>query len=58
MRNFYVNIKQEMIYAETVWAESKDVAEYKAIRNASKLGIEKWNSGKVKVFSEKERKTI
>ena len=54
MRKFYVNIKKEMIYAETVWAESKDMAEYKVIRNAALKGVENWNSGKLKVYSEKE----
>lgn len=55
MRKFYVNIKKEMIYAETVWAESKDIAEYKVIRNAALKGVENWNSGKLKVYSEKEK---
>lgn len=56
MKKFYVNIKKEMIYAETVWAESKDIAEYKVIRNAARKGVQNWNNGRLSVYSEKEKK--
>lgn len=58
MKKHYVNIRQEMIFAKTVWAENKEHAIFKVSQEASKKGVGNWNKGRAQIFCEKEKKQI
>lgn len=45
MKKYYVNIKQEKIFVAEIWAESKEVAVFKANKLAEKREDE-WRDGR------------
>ena len=54
MKDFYVNLRQEMIFADTVKAENKEHAVFKAYNKAIEKGVINWNEGLLKVFCEEK----
>ncbi len=50
MKRYYVNVKQEMIFVREVWAEDKEHAVWKVLREGKKVGIGQWNTGKCKAY--------